>query len=145
MAGRMLDQLTAEQLFLVRQAMAEMDSHYDARDPLFAALADLAGKALAHPGMLPNNALIGYLRYPKLRRRKVEPGPLPDRYKVVINGSFPRERYLQAMEAAGHGGRIYHSRLHPDFGAPVARPPAGRKDERDRHGRSEFVFRSAAR
>lgn len=25
----MLDQLTAEQLFLVRQAMAEMDSHYD--------------------------------------------------------------------------------------------------------------------
>jgi hypothetical protein len=29
------------------------------------------------------------------------------------------------MEAAGHGGRIYHSRLHPDFGAPVARHRSG--------------------
>lgn len=107
--------------FLILKLMEERD-----RDPLFAALADLAGEALGQPGMLPNNALIGYLRYPELRRRKVEPGPLPDRYKVVINGGFPRERYLQAMEAAGHGGRIYHSRLHPDFGAPVARQREGK-------------------
>ncbi|WP_342774076.1 hypothetical protein [Paenibacillus oralis] len=107
--------------FLILKLMEEHD-----RDPLFAAMAGLAGEALAQPGMLPNNALIGYLRYPELRRRQVEPGPLPDRYKMIINGSFPRERYLQAMEAAGHGGRIYHSRLHPDFGAPVARQREGK-------------------
>ncbi|TFE23490.1 hypothetical protein E2980_19070 [Cohnella luojiensis] len=102
--------------FLVAKLMASLD-----REPLFASIAELAGDALKHPGWLPNNALIGLLRYPELRDCTVQPEGLPDPYRVVINGGFPRERYLSLMEAAGHGGRIYHSRLHPDFGAPVAR------------------------
>ncbi|WP_373231087.1 hypothetical protein [Cohnella sp.] len=102
--------------FLVAKLMASMD-----REPLFAAIAELAGDALKHPGWLPNNALIGLLRYPALRDCKVQAEGLPDPYRVVINNGFPRDRYLSGMDAAGHGGRIYHSRLHPDFGAPVAR------------------------
>lgn len=106
--------------FLVTKLMENRD-----RDPLFAAIAELAGQALTHPGWLPNNALIGFLRYPELRERTVEPGELPNRYRVLINRDFPRERFLGGMETAGHGGRIYHSRLHPDFGAPVARQRDG--------------------
>ncbi|MCF2939713.1 hypothetical protein L1N85_14925 [Paenibacillus alkaliterrae] len=102
--------------FLIAKLMGNRDN-----DPLFAAMAKLAGDAITHPGGLPNNGLIGLLRYPELREQPVQSGALPDSYRVVVNGGFPRERYLSGMEAAGHGGRIYHSRLHPDFGAPVAR------------------------
>lgn len=94
-------------------------------DPLFAAIAELAGQATSHPGMLPNNAMVGYLLYPQLREQSVEVGELPQSYRVIINREFPREYYLNGMETAGHGGRIYHSRLHPDFGAPVARQREG--------------------
>lgn len=102
--------------FLAAKLMAHRE-----QDPQFEALAELAGEALKHPGWLPNNALIGLLRYSELRTGAVAAEPLPDRYEVVVNGVFPRDRYLGGMEAAGHGGRIYHNRLHPDFGAPVAR------------------------
>lgn len=102
--------------FLVAKLMANLD-----REPLFAAIAELAGGTLKHPGWLPNNALLGLMRYPALRECAVQPEGLPDPYRVVINNGFPRERYLSGMDTAGHGGRIYHSRLHPDFGAPVAR------------------------
>jgi hypothetical protein len=95
------------------------------RDPLFAALAKLAGEALNHPGAGPNNSLLGCLLRPELLDGSVEPGPLPEKYRVIINGGFPRERYLSEMAGAGHGGRIYHSRLHPEFGAPVARERDG--------------------
>lgn len=102
--------------FLVASLMAHRD-----RDPLFAALAELACGALRHPGAIPNNGLLGFLLQPELQSPAVEPCDLPDNYRVVINGRFEREQYLDRMESAGHGGRIYHSRLHPDFGAPVAR------------------------
>jgi len=107
--------------FLVSSLMAHRD-----RDPLFAALAELGGEALDHPGALPNNGLLGYMLRPELREASVQPGGLPESYRVVINGQFPRERYLSEMESAGHGGRIYHSRLHPEFGAPVARQREGK-------------------
>lgn len=106
--------------FLVASLMADRD-----RDPLFAAMASLAANALNHPGYLPNQAMLGLLRYPELRHPAVEPGQLPDEYRLVVNGSFPRETYLKGMEEAGHGGRIYHSKLHPEFGAPVARHRKG--------------------
>ncbi|WP_019637668.1 hypothetical protein [Paenibacillus fonticola] len=106
--------------FLVSRLMESRD-----KDPLFAAITDAAGEALTHPGWLPNNAMIGYLRYPELRERQVQPVPLPEQYRVVLNRYFPREQYLMNMEAAGHFGRIYHSRLHLDFGAPVARQRSG--------------------
>ena len=56
-----------------------------------------------------------------LRELSTEPGALPDQYRVVLNGSFEREKYVSEMAKAGHGGRSTHSRLHPEFGAPVAR------------------------
>ncbi|MNZ71758.1 hypothetical protein D3C78_901240 [compost metagenome] len=106
--------------FLILKLMAAHD-----KDPLFEALAEVAAEALSHPGGLPNHAMIGLLRYKALRGQAVEPAKLPEQYRVIINGGFAREQYLSRMEAAGHGGRIYHSRLHPDFGAPVARQRDG--------------------
>ncbi|MBW4840678.1 MAG: hypothetical protein KZY74_14890 [Paenibacillaceae bacterium] len=103
---------------------AKWMAHRD-KKPLFEAIAELAGRSLRHPGGLPNHALLGLLRYPELRERTVQPGRLPENYRVVINAGFPRERYLSGMEAAGHHGRIYHSKLHPDFGAPIARHRRG--------------------
>ncbi|THF84062.1 prenyltransferase/squalene oxidase repeat-containing protein [Cohnella fermenti] len=99
-------------------------AHRD-RDPFFAALAELAGEALDNPGSANNNALLGFLLHPEWREQAVEPGSLPTEYRVVLNRDFPREAYLAEMANAGHGGRIYHSRLHPEFGAPVARERSG--------------------
>ncbi|MFB9329998.1 hypothetical protein ACFFSY_28995 [Paenibacillus aurantiacus] len=99
---------------------ASLMAHRD-HDPLFAALAELGGESLRHPGAISNNGLFPYLLRPELRDTGVEPGALPNQYRIVINGGFDRQHYLSQMASAGHGGRIYHSRLHPDFGAPVAR------------------------
>ncbi|WP_253944747.1 hypothetical protein [Paenibacillus sp. NEAU-GSW1] len=104
----------------VSSLMSELD-----QDPLFAALAKLGAEAQYHPGAISNNALLGFLLHPELRNCAVEPCSLPDRYKVVINGNFERKHYLSQMASAGHGGRIFHSRLHPEFGAPVARQHTG--------------------
>ncbi|MGO4106893.1 hypothetical protein [Paenibacillus sp. YAF4_2] len=106
---------------LVSSLMAEHD-----KDHLFAALVRLGAEALDHPGAIPNNALLGFLLHPKLRDSKVEPCSLPDCYRIVINGQFNRKDYLSQMESAGHGGQIYHSRLHTEFGAPVARQREGK-------------------
>ncbi|WP_025680430.1 hypothetical protein [Paenibacillus massiliensis] len=46
---------------------------------------------------------------------------LPTQYDIVLNERFKRADYLEQMDAVGHHGHIYHSRLHTDFGAPVAR------------------------
>lgn len=46
---------------------------------------------------------------------------LPTQYDIVLNELFERADYLEQMGAVGHHGHIYHSRLHTDFGAPVAR------------------------
>ncbi|MHA7964660.1 hypothetical protein ACX93W_10990 [Paenibacillus sp. CAU 1782] len=102
--------------FLAARWLAEHDG-----DPLFAAMSELAGELLDHPGGLPNNVLVGLLRLPGLKDLTVTPAPLPEVYRVVLNKDFDREHYLSGMEKAGHGGVIYHSRLHPEFGAPVAR------------------------
>jgi hypothetical protein len=107
---------TLASYFLATRWLAERD-----QNPLFAAMSELAGELLDHPGGMPNNAMLGLLRFPQLRELSVEPAPLPDAYRVVLNGGFARGQYLSQMEKAGHGGRIYHSRLHPEFGAPVAR------------------------
>lgn len=107
--------------FLAAKWLANRD-----KDPLFEAIAELAGRSLRNPGGLPNHALLGLLRYPELRRPAVEPVALPEDYRVVLNRSFPRERYLSGIGAAGHHGRIYHSKLHPDFGAPIARHRHGK-------------------
>ncbi len=102
--------------FLAARWMAQHDG-----DPELAAMSELAGELLDHPGGLPNNVLTGLLRSPRLKELSIKPAPLPDVYRVVLNKGFNRERYLSDMDKAGHGGVIYHSRLHPEFGAPVAR------------------------
>ncbi|MNZ97177.1 hypothetical protein D3C78_1164020 [compost metagenome] len=112
---------TLASYLLVSSLMAWED-----RDPMFAALAELAGQAADHPGWLPNNALVGYLLNPQLRELPVEACRLPEHYKIMINQHFPRKQYLSDMKAAGHRGRIYHSKLHSDFGAPIARLRSGK-------------------
>ena len=42
---------------------------------------------------------------------------MPEHYRVVLNGEFPRERYLSGFAGAGHHGVIRYSRMHTDFGA----------------------------
>ncbi|WP_246431718.1 hypothetical protein [Paenibacillus endophyticus] len=111
---------TMDSYFLVSRLMAVHD-----QDPHFEAIAELAGQTLKHPGWLPNNAMISYLLRPELREQPIPPAELLTNYRVVVNRDFERERYLGEMEGAGHHGIIYHSRLHPDFGAPVARERDG--------------------
>ncbi|WP_338552392.1 hypothetical protein [Paenibacillus sp. KS-LC4] len=104
--------------------VASLMAHRD-QNALFAALAELGIEALNHPGAISNNVFLGYLLHPELKESGVESGSLPDHYRVVINGKFNRPYYLNQMASAGHDGKIYHSRLHPEFGAPVARQREG--------------------
>ncbi|WP_438444097.1 hypothetical protein [Gorillibacterium sp. sgz5001074] len=111
---------TLEGYYSIYRIMAVHDG-----DPLFAAMAELADEALTHPGALPNNAMLNLLLHPELRERVVEPGPIPTEYRIILNGGFDRSDYLSRMEQAGHHGKISHSSLHPEFGAPVLRYRSG--------------------
>ncbi|WP_219836209.1 hypothetical protein [Paenibacillus sp. R14(2021)] len=106
--------------FIAYRMMAVLD-----KDPVFEAMAELAGESLVHHNELPNNALLTLLLEPAFREASVKPAELPTHYRKVLGNEFPRKTYLAAMDAAGHGGQIKHSRLHPDFGAPVARIRSG--------------------
>ncbi|WP_172251503.1 hypothetical protein [Saccharibacillus deserti] len=95
-------------------------------DPLLAGMAELAGAVLDGPGAASVHVLVQMLLDPELRGPfGAEAGQaaaaVPTRYEKVLNGEFLRGGYLKDMEGAGHYGRIFHSRLHTDFGAPVAR------------------------
>nr|WP_271753266.1 hypothetical protein [Cohnella sp. JJ-181] len=106
--------------YLPYAMMARLDG-----DAEFQAAADLAYGQLRHPGSCPTNAALRLLLEPALQERAVQPAALPTAYRKLLHADFPRQQYLAAMERAGHGGRIYHSRLHPDFGAAVARVRKG--------------------
>ncbi|MEK5024827.1 hypothetical protein [Paenibacillus sp. FSL M7-1046] len=90
-------------------------------DAVFAGMAEWAGRMLADPGVCSVNVLVRMLLEPELQQPFEAPAALPVTYEKILNGDFQRHDYLQNMEAAGHQGRISHSRLHTDFGAPVAR------------------------
>ncbi|MNM09138.1 hypothetical protein D3C81_192200 [compost metagenome] len=107
---------TLEDYYLTYKLMAEHD-----QDPEFAAMAELAGAGVTNPGSLPNNSMLGFLLYPQMHANSVTPGKLPVTYRKVINQTFNRQELLSAIEKTGHGGRIFHSKLHKEFGAPVAR------------------------
>lgn len=111
----------ASTYFLVASLMNQQD-----RVPEIAALAMHAGKALTHPGGLPNHTLTGLLRYPELLQEQPTTGSLPERYRIVFNADVPRARYLQDMTSTGHAGVIYHSRMHTEFGAALARHREGK-------------------
>lgn len=90
-------------------------------DPVFAGMAEWAGRSLSNPGVCSVNALVRMLLEPELQQPPAAEAVLPERYETILNGEFLRHGYLAGMEAAGHQGRISHSRMHTDFGAPVAR------------------------
>ncbi|GGN96289.1 hypothetical protein [Saccharibacillus kuerlensis] len=92
------------------------------QDPLFVGMAKLAGETLEGPGVASVHVLVRMLLEPELRG-PFEAGEeaVPASYEKVLNGEFLRAGYLNGMEEVGHYGRISHSRLHTDFGAPVAR------------------------
>ncbi|MHA6533553.1 prenyltransferase/squalene oxidase repeat-containing protein [Paenibacillus sp. BAC0078] len=102
--------------YLCYKLMAEHD-----RDPEFAALAELAGSAVTHPGSLPNNIMLGFLLYPQMQAATVQPEALPVHYRKVINGAFNRQELLNKIGKDGYGGPVRHSKQHTEFGAPVAR------------------------
>lgn len=91
------------------------------KDAVFAGMAEWAGRALTDPGVCSVNVLVRMMLEPELQYPFEAPAALPVKYEKILNGDFLRHSYLGKMGAAGHGGRIYHSRLHTDFGAPVAR------------------------
>ena len=76
---------TLADYYSIYQLMAVHD-----RDPLFAAMASLAGEAITHPGALPNNAMLNLLLHPALRESSVQPAELPTEYRKIINGDFNR-------------------------------------------------------
>ena len=94
--------------------------------PEIAAFAAHAGKALTHPGGLPNHTLTGLLYYPELVEDKPLSASLPEHYRVVFNADVPRASYLRDMRTTGHAGVIYHSRMHTEFGAALARHREGK-------------------
>lgn len=102
--------------YLPYAILARMDN-----DPVFAGMAEWAGRALNNPGVCSVNALVRMLLEPELQQPPAAEAVLPERYETILNGEFLRQGHLAGMEAAGHQGRISHSRLHTDFGAPVAR------------------------
>ncbi|MGC5776470.1 hypothetical protein [Paenibacillus pabuli] len=106
--------------YLPYAILARMDG-----DPLFAGMADWAGDTLKDPGVCSVNALVRLLLEPELQQVGEASGELPEQYEVMLNEHFVREGYLQQMDSAGHHGRISHSRMHTDFGAPVARIRTG--------------------
>lgn len=91
------------------------------KDAVLAGMAEWAGRALVDPGVCSVNVLVRMLLEPELQQPLEATAELPVQYEKILNGDFLRHSYLQGMEAAGHQGRIFHSRLHTDFGAPVAR------------------------
>lgn len=90
-------------------------------DPLFAGMAAWAGDTLTDPGVCSVNTLIRLMLEPELQQTIEAPDALPEQYEVMLNEHFLRGEYLEQMDLVGHHGRISHSRMHTDFGAPVAR------------------------
>lgn len=102
--------------YLPYAMMAKLD-----KDPIFAGMAAWADSDLIDPGVCSVNALVRLLLEPELQQTAGTTDALPSQYEVMLNEHFARESYVSQMENAGHYGRISHSRMHTDFGAPVAR------------------------
>ncbi|MCI3922192.1 hypothetical protein MO973_18345 [Paenibacillus sp. TRM 82003] len=101
--------------FMIYQTMAYRD-----RDSVFAAMAAWAFESVDRPGDLPNQGLLTFLLEPEMKRSTISPAALPDRYDVILNGSYPRDAFLAERRLRG-GAAPSHSKLHTEFGAPVAR------------------------
>jgi hypothetical protein len=102
--------------FLIYRLMVLHD-----RDPLFASMADYAAESMVRPGGIYNNEAVAYQLFPELRTDDLPREPLPKQYTMLINGSYPADRYLALAEQVGHQFKIKHSRMHTEFGAPVVR------------------------
>ena len=101
--------------YLVLSVMASLD-----RDPLLAAMYDLALEKLSRLGPVNNHALLGSLIFPA-QLDDLPRQPLPDEYTVILNEHHPVERGLERMKQVGHHSQIEHSSMHTSFGSPVVR------------------------
>jgi len=101
---------------LCYRVMAERD-----RDPLFAAMYDLAAARIRSMGAANNHALLGWHAMPCPTVDALPRAPIPDRFLKLFNGGYPIEEHLARMEEAGHHGVIHHSSMHRAFGAPLLR------------------------
>ncbi|WP_248926926.1 hypothetical protein [Paenibacillus hamazuiensis] len=102
--------------FLSYRLMAALD-----RDPLFAAMSDLAAAHLSRLGPVNNHAMLGYLTFPEARIEGLERAELPTQYVKVINEHHPVLEDLRKRHSVGHHDKIEHSSMHLAFGSPVAR------------------------
>jgi len=119
--------------FLCYQWMAEHD-----RNPLFAAMYDLAAATITHLGPVNNHALLGSICYPCPNVEHLPRIPLPDNFKKVLNINYPMNDQLQLMEGVGHHGIIHHSSMHNSFGAPVIRYKEGERSALLMSGTASF-------
>ncbi|MCI3922930.1 hypothetical protein MO973_22145 [Paenibacillus sp. TRM 82003] len=101
---------------LCYRVMAERD-----RDPLFAAMFDLAAARTEAMGAVNNHALLGWHAMPCPNVDRLERAPIPDRFLKQFNAGYPIEENLVRMEQVGHHGIIHHSSMHRSFGAPLLR------------------------
>lgn len=107
---------TLSPYYLPYTIMAKLD-----QDAQFAGMASMSATALTDPGICSVNVLLWMLLNPEIQQPFITIDPPPSHYEKIINGEFLRGEYLLKMETSGHYGRIFHSRLHTDFGAPIAR------------------------
>ena len=107
--------------FLCYRLMAARD-----RNPLFAAMYDLAAATMTRLGPVNNHALLGWLSLPCGDVDAIDRAPLPDRFRRVFNAGYPIARNLAKMAEVGHHGQIKHSSMHTAFGSPVMRWREGR-------------------
>ncbi|MDQ1909646.1 hypothetical protein RAC89_03885 [Paenibacillus sp. GD4] len=106
--------------FLVYRLMAAHD-----RNPLFAAMSDLAADHLSRLGPVNNHALLGYLLFPQTKLTGLERAELPTSYTKVINEHHPVAEDLLKRRSVGHHDKIQHSAMHLAFGSPVVRHREG--------------------
>lgn len=102
--------------YLPYRLMAEED-----RDPQFSAMALRAEEALLQPEVNWSTAMIGHLLHPEWREGGIAPASLTKAYRQLINGDYPRSAYMKERIRRGLSAAPGHSKLHFEFGAPVAR------------------------
>ncbi len=98
------------------RVMAERD-----RDPLFAAMYELAASCTASMGAANNHVLLGWHAMPCPSVDALPRAPIPDRFWKLLNANYPIEDNLARMSQAGHHGIIHHSGMHRSFGAQLLR------------------------
>lgn len=99
---------------------------WNGQDGLLVSLADAAAEAVTHPGTVNNHVMLNILLHPRVSLGNIRREPLPDSYEMVINETYPIDRYLSDYAALGPRPPIRNSSAHTAFGSPVVRFRNGR-------------------